>query len=103
MFSSEKAAKAAAKGEKDSSKGTTLSGTTNGASSASTPMTNLSANTSTDELDMKKLALATERNASGVLTSDPQSRDIHIENFTMSFHGRLLVDGASIALNYGQR
>lgn len=52
---------------------------------------------------MKKLALATERNASGVLTSDKQSRDIHIDNFTMSFHGRLLVDGASIVLNYGQR
>lgn len=52
---------------------------------------------------MKKLALATERNASGVLTSDKQSRDIHIDNFTMSFHGRLLVDGASVVLNYGQR
>ncbi|CAO1633182.1 unnamed protein product [Sympodiomycopsis kandeliae] len=54
-------------------------------------------------LDMKKLAIATERNASGVLTSDAQSRDIHIDSFTMSFHGRLLIDGATIALNYGQR
>ncbi|KAN0061007.1 ABC transporter ATP-binding protein arb1 [Thecaphora frezii] len=96
----EKAAKAAAKGEKASSKGTS---TTDGATSASTPMTNLSANTSTDELDMKKLALKTDRNASGVLVSDKQSRDIHIENFTMSFHGRLLIDTATINLNYGQR
>ncbi|PWN94194.1 putative iron inhibited ABC transporter 2 [Acaromyces ingoldii] len=100
----EKAAKAAAKGEKDSSKGTTTTASsTNGASSTATPLTNVSANNSTDELDMKKLALATERNASGVLTSDKQSRDIHIDNFTMSFHGRLLVDGASVVLNYGQR
>ncbi len=52
---------------------------------------------------MKKLAVATERNASGVLVSDPQSRDVHVDNFTMSFHGRLLIDGASITLNYGQR
>ncbi|PWN26524.1 P-loop containing nucleoside triphosphate hydrolase protein [Jaminaea rosea] len=52
---------------------------------------------------MKKLALATERNASGVITSDGQSRDIHIDSFTMSFHGRLLIDTADIALNYGQR
>lgn len=101
---SEKAAKAAAKGD-GSSKGTTTtaSSTNGGASSTGTPMTNMSANTSVENLDMKKLSLATERNASGVLSSDKQSRDVHIDNFTMSFHGRLLVDGASIVLNYGQR
>jgi len=52
---------------------------------------------------MKKLAMATERNASGAMTSDDKSRDIHIDQFTMSFHGRLLIDGATIQLNYGQR
>jgi ATP-binding cassette subfamily F protein 2 len=96
LLTSEKAAKAAANG---SSKGTT----TTASSTNGTPMTNMSANTSVDNLDMKKLELATDRNASGVLTSDKQSRDIHIDNFTMSFHGRLLVDGASVVLNYGQR
>ncbi|EST06085.1 ABC transporter-like protein [Kalmanozyma brasiliensis GHG001] len=96
----EKAAKAAAKGDK-SSKSSSKSGTTNGTSE--TPMTNLSANSSVEELNMKKLAIATERNASGVITSDKQSRDIHIDNFTMSFHGRLLIDTATINLNYGQR
>jgi ATP-binding cassette, subfamily F, member 2 len=93
---SEKAAKAASKGS------TTSGSKTNGTSTAAT-----SVNNSDDEgatiTDMKKLAVATERNASGVLISDPQSRDIHIDNFTMSFHGRLLIDGASITLNYGQR
>lgn len=101
----EKAAKAAAKGEStSSSKGTaTTASSVNGASTTGTPLTNLSANNSVDNLDLKKLDIATERNASGVLVSDKQSRDIHIDNFTMSFHGRLLVDGASIVLNYGQR
>ncbi|CDW96720.1 hypothetical protein, partial [Sporisorium scitamineum] len=96
----EKAAKAAAKGGK-SSKSSSKSGTTNGTSE--TPLTNVSANTSVEELNMKKLAIATERNASGVLTSDKHGRDIHIDNFTMSFHGRLLIDTATINLNYGQR
>lgn len=101
----EKAAKAAAKGEStSSSKGTaTTASSVNGASTTGTPLTNLSANNSVENLDLKKLDMATERNASGVLISDKQSRDIHIDNFTMSFHGRLLVDGASIVLNYGQR
>lgn len=102
LLLSEKAAKKAAKGEDVS--------TTNG-STAKTSTTKASGSTGVTtpdeddagELDMKKLALATERNASGVITSDAQSRDIHISNFTMSFHGRLLIDGADIALNYGQR
>jgi ATP-binding cassette subfamily F protein 2 len=38
-----------------------------------------------------------------VLVSDPKGRDIKIDAFTLSFHGRLLVEGAEIALNYGQR
>ncbi|KDN38799.1 putative iron inhibited ABC transporter 2 [Tilletiaria anomala UBC 951] len=103
----EKAAKAAAKN--GSSTGTSsATGTTNGTSD--TPLTNVSAATSSENLhadgtitEMQKLALATERNASGVLVSDSQSRDVHIDNFTMSFHGRLLIDGAQITLNFGQR
>jgi ATP-binding cassette subfamily F protein 2 len=38
-----------------------------------------------------------------VLVSDPKGRDIKIDAFTLSFHGRLLIEGAEIALNYGQR
>ena len=96
----EKAAKAAAKGEKTgSSKDSVSTGSTKGSSSTK--------GTSVDEegpiTDMKKLAIATERNASGVIVSDKQSRDLHIESFSMSFHGRLLIDNATVALNYGQR
>jgi ATP-binding cassette, subfamily F, member 2 len=38
-----------------------------------------------------------------VLVSDPKGRDIKIDAYTLSFHGRLLVEGAEITLNYGQR
>ena len=43
------------------------------------------------------------RSAAGVLVSDPQSRDIKIDQYTLSFHGRLLIEGAEISLNYGNR
>lgn len=52
---------------------------------------------------MAKLNLATERSAAGVLVSDVKARDIKIDSYTLSFHGRLLVENAEIALNYGQR
>ena len=38
-----------------------------------------------------------------MLVSDPKGRDIKIDSYTLSFHGRLLIEGAEIALNYGQR
>ncbi|EEB05581.1 ribosome biogenesis ATPase, partial [Schizosaccharomyces japonicus yFS275] len=44
-----------------------------------------------------------ERSASGVLVSQAMSRDIKIESYTLSFHGRLLIENATIELNHGQR
>jgi ATP-binding cassette, subfamily F, member 2 len=44
-----------------------------------------------------------DRSAAGVLVSDVKGRDIKIDQYTLSFHGRLLIEGAEIALNYGQR
>ncbi|KAG5635338.1 hypothetical protein H0H81_011670 [Sphagnurus paluster] len=38
-----------------------------------------------------------------VLVSDVKGRDVKIDSYTLSFHGRLLIEGAEIALNYGQR
>jgi len=52
---------------------------------------------------MAKLNIATERSAAGVLVSDVKGRDIKIDAYTLSFHGRLLIEGAEISLNYGQR
>ena len=43
------------------------------------------------------------RSAAGVLVSDAKGRDVKIDAYTLSFHGRLLVENAEVALNYGQR
>lgn len=39
----------------------------------------------------------------GVLVSDPKGRDLKIDSYTLSYHGRLLIEGAEISLNYGNR
>lgn len=44
-----------------------------------------------------------DRSCTGVLTSHPQSRDIHIESFTLLFHGHELLTDSSLELNYGRR
>ncbi|KAJ7484606.1 P-loop containing nucleoside triphosphate hydrolase protein [Mycena latifolia] len=98
----EKAAKKNAGGE-GSTSGTPTTGSRNG-SSAATPLTSMSAANSQEDLtSMAKLNIATDRSASGVLVSDVKARDIKIDSYTLSFHGRLLIEGAEIALNYGQR
>ncbi|KDN47442.1 hypothetical protein RSAG8_03582, partial [Rhizoctonia solani AG-8 WAC10335] len=102
----EKAAKTASKGGKGSSTGTPGDTASANGSNINTPLTSVpgSVNASTDDLtSMAKLAIATDRSASGVLASDPKGRDIKIDAFTLSFHGRLLFEGADISLNYGQR
>ena len=78
-------------------------GSSTAASSTATPKTGTSAATSVEQLDMKKLALATDRSGNGILASDQQSRDIHIQSYSLSFHGRLLIENADFSLNYGQR
>ncbi|EKM79725.1 hypothetical protein AGABI1DRAFT_113041 [Agaricus bisporus var. burnettii JB137-S8] len=100
----EKAAKKAA-GTGPSSRTTTPTGSVNG---HSTPLTSVSgapskSNSQEDLSSMARLNLATERSAAGVLTSDVKGRDIKIDAYTLSFHGRLLIEGAEISLNYGNR
>lgn len=98
----EKAAKQAAKLSGGTTSGSTPAGSVAG--STNTPLTSLSAATSADDLTaMAKLQIATEKSAVGVLVSDVKSRDIKIDQYTLSFHGRLLIEGAEISLNYGQR
>ena len=43
------------------------------------------------------------RSAAGVLVSDVKGRDVKIDSYTLSFHGRLLIENAEVSLNYGQR
>ena len=44
-----------------------------------------------------------DRSTTGVLTSHPQSRDIHIESVTLLFHGHELLADTNLELNYGRR
>ncbi|KAJ6571881.1 P-loop containing nucleoside triphosphate hydrolase protein [Mycena capillaripes] len=98
----EKAAKKNAGGE-GSTSGTPTTGSRNG-SAINTPLTSMSAANSQEDLtSMAKLSLATDRSAAGVLVSDVKARDIKIDSYTLSFHGRLLFENAEISLNYGQR
>ncbi|EIW76518.1 hypothetical protein CONPUDRAFT_111516 [Coniophora puteana RWD-64-598 SS2] len=101
----EKAAKQASRvgAPNGSTTGSTPTGSVTG-SATNTPLTSMSAATSQEDLiSMAKLQIATDRSAAGVLVSDVKGRDIKIDQFTLSFHGRLLIEGAEIALNYGQR
>ncbi|KAG8855846.1 hypothetical protein FRB96_006668 [Tulasnella sp. 330] len=85
----------------ETSSSTPLDSNSNANSSNATPIT--SARGSTEDLSMAKLAIKTDRSAAGVLVSDLKGRDIKIDQYTLSFHGRLLFEGAEISLNYGQR
>ncbi|KIY69024.1 P-loop containing nucleoside triphosphate hydrolase protein [Cylindrobasidium torrendii FP15055 ss-10] len=97
----EKAAKQASKGGTASSSNTP-SESVNG-SSVNTPLTSAAGSQEDLTTSMAKLTAATDRSAAGVLSSDVKGRDIKIDQYTLSFHGRLLIEGAEIALNYGQR
>ncbi|KAL0950455.1 hypothetical protein HGRIS_010404 [Hohenbuehelia grisea] len=102
----EKAAKknAALNGATDASTSTSTPTDSRNGSAIGTPVTSMSAAGSTEDLSaMAKLAIATDRSASGVLVSDVKGRDIKIDSYTLSFHGRLLIEGAEISLNYGNR
>lgn len=46
---------------------------------------------------------ANDRNSTGILTSQPLSRDIKIESFSLSFHGRELITNTDIDFNFGRR
>lgn len=106
----ERAAKAAAKSKKDTS-GTSTPLSVDG---TATPISNGSVEDLSSQLNDTKLTDGVavgstvvlpdaERSAVGVLASQPESRDIKIEQFSLSFHGRVLIENATIELNYGQR
>ncbi|KAI7846313.1 hypothetical protein COHA_000150 [Chlorella ohadii] len=44
-----------------------------------------------------------DRSTTGVLTSHPQSRDIHFDSFTLLYHGHELLTDTRLELNYGRR
>jgi len=102
----ERAAKAAGKSKSGTSTPFSVDG-------SATPLSNGSVEDLSAQLNGTKLdgahvpsaavAPDAERSAVGVLASQPESRDIKIEQFSLSFHGRVLIENATIELNYGQR
>ncbi len=48
-------------------------------------------------------AADSNRTASGVLTSQRDSRDIKIEEFSLNFYSQVLIQDSSIELNFGRR
>jgi ATP-binding cassette subfamily F protein 2 len=62
-----------------------------------------SENNSAEDLGLGNLKLKVERTATGVYTSQERSRDIKIDSFSLNFHGRILIDNATIELNFGRR
>jgi len=53
-----------------------------------------------EEVDLEEL---NARATAGVLSSPLLSADVHIHNFSMTFHGRPLIQDTSLELNNGQR
>lgn len=43
-----------------------------------------------------------DRSCTGVLASHRLSRDLHVENFSLTFHGAVLVHDTSLEINYGR-
>lgn len=89
--SASKAKRLAARAAKTSKKGTPE------ASGKNTPLD------SDAEVDVSNLKISTDRTATGVYTSQERSRDIKIDSYSLNFHGRVLIDNASIELNFGRR
>lgn len=71
---------------------------------AQTKLKDVTNGTSADTL-AEELAAAniTDRTCTGVLASHAQSRDIHIESLSVTFHGHELVADSTLELNYGRR
>jgi len=62
-----------------------------------------SSTSSTPIIDKKKEFLISPRNCTGVLSSQYLSRDLKIDNFSLSLHGQVLVEDTRLELNYGRR
>jgi len=58
-----------------------------------------------ETLNMEKLTLEEEtgRVCAGVLTSHKDSRDIKVEQFSLSFHSDILIHDSTLELNFGRR
>jgi ATP-binding cassette subfamily F protein 2 len=97
QVSASKAKRLAAKAARDAKSG--KSSTKSSAKSTPIP----SGNNSTEDLGMGNLNLKVDRTATGVYSSQERSRDIKIESYSLNYFGRVLIENATIELNFGRR
>ncbi len=55
-----------------------------------------------DEAPASSIAVDNGRSCTGVLSSHPESRDVHISSFTLLYHGHQLLVDAELELNFGR-
>ncbi|CAG8690391.1 2384_t:CDS:10, partial [Acaulospora morrowiae] len=96
MSSASKQKRLAKKAAKNAS---AVSTTSNGTGASKKPDSVDAAN----GLSLDSLKISSDRTANGVLSSQPMSKDIKIEQYSLSFHGRVLIENATIELNFGRR
>ncbi|KAG0354449.1 hypothetical protein BGX24_006902, partial [Mortierella sp. AD032] len=101
-LSASKQKRLAAKAAKDASKKSSAASTPAGTNGRNTPMPDDSLAPALSAMEMAK-AKGGDRSSTGVLTSQPLSRDIKIEQFSLRFHGRELISSTDIDLNFGRR
>ena len=51
---------------------------------------------------VEDVGISNDRTCTSVLTSHPQSRDIHLESLTLLFHGHELIADGNLELNFGR-
>ncbi|KAJ2958537.1 hypothetical protein NQZ79_g5890 [Umbelopsis isabellina] len=103
QISASKQKRLAAKAARNAAKADMSGASTPADSGKSTPALSSSINSSTDDLTLSKLNLKVDRTATGVYTSQERSRDLKIESYSLNYHGRVLIDNATIELNFGRR
>ncbi|KAG2178921.1 hypothetical protein INT43_001768 [Umbelopsis isabellina] len=103
QISASKQKRLAAKAARNAAKAGNSGVSTPADSGKSTPALSSSMNSSTDDLTLSKLNLKVDRTATGVYTSQERSRDLKIESYSLNYHGRVLIDNATIELNFGRR
>lgn len=74
------------------------------AKDASSPNENEAPTNGVHELSQQaeELDIANDRSCTSIITSHPQSRDIHLESFTLLFHGHELLVDTDLELNFGR-
>ena len=77
-------------------------GTLSNASKEATPNASTDALAALDINGTNGAEEVSDRTVTGVLTSHPQSRDVHIESVTLLFHGHQLLEDTAIELNHGR-